>query len=62
MYESGLPVPKPAAFRVIYNRFTYKTDLLTCKVPNQGTLYQMIVDNKMNDVFFVSKFIDDVGM
>ena len=54
MYEDDLPVPKPAAFRVIYNRFTYKTDLLTCKVPNQGTLYQMIVNNKMNDVLWQS--------
>ena len=54
MHKDGLPVPKPAALRVIYNRFTYKTDLLTCKVPNQGTLYQMIVNNKMNDVLWQS--------
>tara|TARA_B100001778_G_scaffold330000_1_gene331837 strand:+ start:616 stop:1302 length:687 start_codon:yes stop_codon:yes gene_type:complete len=54
MHENGLPVPKPAAFRVINNRFTYETDLLTCKVPNQGTLYQMVVDDNMNEVLWDS--------
>jgi len=47
MNDKGLPVPKAAALQVITNHFTYKADLITCKIENEGTLYEFIKDNKM---------------
>ena len=47
MNDKGLPVPKAAALQVITNRFTYKADLITCKIENEGTLYEFIKNNKM---------------
>ena len=48
MHKKSLPVPKPAAFRVIKNQFTYQADLITCKIDNQGTLHDFIKEKKMN--------------
>ena len=47
MNNKGLPVPKAAALQVITNHFTYKADLITCKIENEGTLYEFVKDNKM---------------
>jgi len=47
MNDKGLPVPKAAALQVITNHFTYKADLITCKIENEGTLYEFIKNNKM---------------
>jgi len=48
MKEQGLPVPKAAALQIITNRFTYKANLITCKIDNKGTLYEFIINKKMN--------------
>tara|TARA_B110000014_G_C20110736_1_gene585067 strand:- start:1646 stop:2335 length:690 start_codon:yes stop_codon:yes gene_type:complete len=49
MNDKGLPVPKAAALQVITNRFTYKADLITCKIENKGTLFDFVKNNKMNN-------------
>ena len=54
MNDKGLPVPKAAALQVITNRFTYKADLITCKIENEGTLYEFIKNNKMTKVLWNS--------
>ena len=48
MKEQGLHVPKAAALQIITNRFTYKANLITCKINNEGTLYEFIINKKMN--------------
>jgi len=49
MNEKGLPVPKAAALQIIMSRFTYKADLITHKIENEGTLYEFIKNKKMNN-------------
>ena len=48
LYSKGLPVPKPAALQVVINKFTYTADLITCKINNEGTLYDFVQAGKMN--------------
>ena len=48
LYLKGLPVPKPAALQVVINKFTYTADLITCKINNEGTLYDFVQTGKMN--------------
>ena len=48
LFKKGLPVPRPAALQVVTNKFTYTADLITCKIKNEGTLYDFIVNGKMN--------------
>jgi len=47
--SKGLPVPKAAALKVANGRFTYMSDLITCKIENEGTLFDFIKNNKMNN-------------
>ena len=49
MNEKGLPVPKAAALQIITSRFTYKANLITCKIENEGTLHEFIQNKKMNN-------------
>ena len=55
MNEKGLPVPQAAALQIIMSRFTYKADLITRKIENEGTLYEFIKNKKMN-----SRFMPDI--
>ena len=48
MNSKGLPVPKAAALKVANGRFTYMADLITCKIENEGTLFDFVKNNKMN--------------
>lgn len=48
LFKKGLPVPKPAALKVIKNKFTYTASLITCKIQNNGTLHDFIMNKKMN--------------
>ena len=54
LFNKGLPVPKPAALQVIRKKFTYTADLLTCKINNEGTLHDFIVNEKMNSTLWAS--------
>jgi len=49
MSEKRLPVPKAAALQIIISRFTYKANLITCKIENEGTLYEFVKNKKMNN-------------
>ena len=49
MNEKGLPVPKAAALQIITSRFTYKANLITCKIENKGTLHEFVQNKKMNN-------------
>ena len=44
-----MPVPKPAALKVVKNKFTYNASIITCKIQNNGTLHDFIIKNKMNN-------------
>ena len=57
MNEKGLPVPKAAALQIIMSRFTYKADLITRTIENEGTLYEFIKNKKMNN-----KLWDELGI
>ena len=49
MNSKGLPVPKPVALKVTNSRFTYIADLITCKIENEGTLFDFIKNKKMSN-------------
>jgi len=57
MNDKGLPVPKAAALQIIMSRFTYKANLITRKIENEGTLYEFIKNKRMN-----SKLWDELGI
>jgi len=61
LFLKGLPVPKPAALKVVKNKFTYNASLITCKIKNNGTLHDFIIKNKMNNNlwFLLEKTLKD---
>lgn len=48
LLKFNLPVPKPVAIQVIRSKFFYKANIITCKIENDGTLYEFIKNKKMN--------------
>ena len=58
MKDQGLPVPKAAALEIITNRFTYKANLITCKLDNEGTLHEFIINKKMNHELWNKLYIN----
>jgi 3-deoxy-D-manno-octulosonic acid kinase len=49
MNSKGLPVPKAVALKVTNSRFTYIADLITCKIENEGTLFDFVKNKKMSN-------------
>tara|TARA_B100001758_G_C18416756_1_gene620730 strand:+ start:5318 stop:6007 length:690 start_codon:yes stop_codon:yes gene_type:complete len=48
LLKFNLPVPKPVALQIIREKFFYKANIITCKIENEGTLYEFIKSKKMN--------------
>ena len=47
MHKKKLPVPKPAALKVVkWGKLHINADLITCKIENQGTFHDFILKIK----------------